>query len=123
DYGHYFPPGTGELLCYTPGLCIHGDLSGDERHLHLRPWRVLSARPGRPGTVLQLSSLVVSVHDPGHCHEPVGGRAQDRYHRTADDPARETVGCRAGQVPRGLGADRRRAAADVPDLDHGELPG
>ena len=32
------------------------------------------------------------------------------------------VAGRARQVPRGVGVHRHRARADVPDLDHGQLP-
>jgi SSS family solute:Na+ symporter len=42
----HFQTRTGRLLRHPARLCIHRDLSGDERHLHLRPRRLLRARPG-----------------------------------------------------------------------------
>jgi ABC-2 type transport system permease protein len=72
--------------------------------------------------VLQLPSLAVPVPGAGGVDAPVGRGAQERQHRAADDPAGHDVAGGAGQVPGRLGCSRRRAGADLPDLDHGQLP-
>ena len=48
---------------------------------------------------------------------------RSRHDRAAADPADHDFAGGARQVPRRLGLHRHRAAADLPDLDHGQLSG
>ena len=85
--------------------------------------RLLRARPGRPRALLHLSPLALPAAGAGHRHAAVGGGAQDRHHRAADDAADLAVGGDPRQVPGGLGLHRPGAGPDLPDVDHRQHPG
>ena len=55
-------------------------------------------------------------------HAALGRGAEIRQHRAAHDAAARDVASRRRQVPRGLGIHGDLDRADVPDLDHRQLP-
>ena len=87
------------------GLFRHADrhrlphhLRGADRRLRLLRRRLLRARPGGPVHLLHLSPVALSAAGAGHRHAAVGGGAQDRHHRAADDAADLAVGGHPRQV-------------------------
>ena len=68
-----------------------------------------------------LPPLALPVAGAGGRHAAVGGGAQDRHDRAADDAADLALGGDPRQVPGRLGLHRHGAAADLPDVDHGQL--
>ena len=115
-----------EFVAYFSTPAGHGvpdHLHRADRRLRLLRRRLLRARPGRPRPVLPVPPLALPAAGAGGGHAAVGGGAQVRHHRAADDAADLAVGGDPRQVPRRLGVHRRGAAADAADVDHGQRAG